>query len=45
MRTLGGTLVASNVTKSYGADVVLDDVSVAVPPRARIGVVGPNGAG
>ena len=45
MRTLRGTLVASNVTKSYGADVVLDDVSVAVPPRARIGVVGPNGAG
>jgi ATPase subunit of ABC transporter with duplicated ATPase domains len=45
MRTLGGTLAASNVTKSYGADVVLDGVSVVVPPRARIGVIGPNGSG
>jgi ATPase subunit of ABC transporter with duplicated ATPase domains len=45
MRTPGGTLAATNITKSYGADVVLDDVSVAVPPRARIGVLGPNGSG
>jgi ATPase subunit of ABC transporter with duplicated ATPase domains len=45
MRTPGGTLAATNITKSYGADVVLDDVSVVVPPRARIGVVGPNGSG
>jgi ATPase subunit of ABC transporter with duplicated ATPase domains len=45
MRTSGGTLVASNVTKSYGSDVVLDGVSVVVPPRARIGVIGPNGSG
>jgi ATPase subunit of ABC transporter with duplicated ATPase domains len=41
----GGTLTAANITKSYGADVVLEDVSVVVPPRARIGVIGPNGAG
>jgi ATPase subunit of ABC transporter with duplicated ATPase domains len=45
MRTPGGTLAATNITKSYGADVVLDDVSVVVPPRSRIGVVGPNGSG
>jgi ATPase subunit of ABC transporter with duplicated ATPase domains len=45
MRTPGGTLAATNITKSYGADVVLDDVTVVVPPRARIGVVGPNGSG
>jgi ATPase subunit of ABC transporter with duplicated ATPase domains len=45
MRTPGGTLAATNITKSFGADVVLDDVSVVVPPRARIGVVGPNGSG
>ncbi|HEX2287937.1 MAG TPA: ATP-binding cassette domain-containing protein, partial [Gaiellaceae bacterium] len=45
MRTPGGTLAATHITKSYGADVVLDDVSVVVPPRARIGVVGPNGSG
>ena len=40
-----GTLAATNITKSYGADVVLDDVSIVVAPRARIGVVGPNGVG
>jgi len=41
----GGTLAATNVTKSFGADVVLDGVSIVVPPQARIGVIGPNGAG
>jgi ATPase subunit of ABC transporter with duplicated ATPase domains len=45
MRTTRGTLAAANVTKSYGSDVVLDGVSVVVPPGARIGVVGPNGSG
>ena len=41
----GGTLSATHITKSYGGDVVLDDVSLVVPPRARIGMVGPNGSG
>ena len=41
----GGTLSATDITKSHGGDVVLDGVSLVVPPRARIGVVGPNGAG
>jgi ATPase subunit of ABC transporter with duplicated ATPase domains len=41
----GGTLAATDIVKSYGADVVLDGVSLVVPPRARIGVVGPNGSG
>jgi ATPase subunit of ABC transporter with duplicated ATPase domains len=41
----GGTLSATDITKSHGVDVVLDGVSLVVPPRARIGVVGPNGAG
>jgi ATPase subunit of ABC transporter with duplicated ATPase domains len=45
MSRLAGSLVAAGVTKSYGAEVVLEDVSVVVPPRARIGLVGPNGAG
>jgi len=40
-----GTLVAANVTKSHGAQLVLKDVTVVVPPRARIGLVGPNGVG
>jgi ATPase subunit of ABC transporter with duplicated ATPase domains len=41
----GGSVVATNVTKEYGATVVLDRVSLTVPPGARIGVVGPNGSG
>jgi ATPase subunit of ABC transporter with duplicated ATPase domains len=40
-----GTLVAANITKSHGAQVVLADVTVVVPPHARIGLVGPNGVG
>src|SRR5438105_4001395 len=40
-----GTLAAHNVTKQHGAAVVLDGVSIVVPPRARIGVVGRNGVG
>jgi ATPase subunit of ABC transporter with duplicated ATPase domains len=45
MSRLAGSLVAAGVTKSYGAEVVLEDVSLVVPPHARIGLVGPNGAG
>ncbi|HYA08138.1 MAG TPA: ABC-F family ATP-binding cassette domain-containing protein [Gaiellaceae bacterium] len=40
-----GTLAATGITKSHGAQVVLADVGLVVPPRARIGLVGPNGAG
>jgi ATPase subunit of ABC transporter with duplicated ATPase domains len=35
----------ANVTKSYGAQVVLDDVTLTIAQRARIGLVGPNGVG
>ena len=45
MSRQAGSLVAAGVSKSYGAEVVLEDVSLGVPPRARIGLVGPNGAG
>src|SRR6478609_6122499 len=41
----GGTLAAHNITKSHGAAIVLDGVSLTVPARARIGVVGRNGVG
>ncbi|MFL6015771.1 MAG: ABC-F family ATP-binding cassette domain-containing protein [Gaiellaceae bacterium] len=41
----GGSIVATNITVEYGATVVLDRVSLTVPPGARIGVVGPNGSG
>jgi ATPase subunit of ABC transporter with duplicated ATPase domains len=33
------------VAKSYGAHVVLEDATLEVGPRARIGLVGPNGVG
>jgi ATPase subunit of ABC transporter with duplicated ATPase domains len=45
MSRLAGSLVAAGVSKSYGAEVVLADVSLVVAPRARIGLVGPNGSG
>src|SRR5829696_5115974 len=40
-----GTLAARRVTKFHGAKTVLEDVSLAVPPHARVGAVGPNGSG
>src|SRR5712691_5384875 len=45
MSRLSGSLVAAGVSKSYGAELVLSDVDLVVPPRARIGLVGPNGVG
>jgi ATPase subunit of ABC transporter with duplicated ATPase domains len=39
------TLVADSISKSYGPRVVLDQVSLTVPPRSRIGIVAPNGTG
>jgi ATPase subunit of ABC transporter with duplicated ATPase domains len=45
MPSAGATLVATDITRSHGAFVVLDGVSVTVGPRSRIGVVGPNGVG
>ena len=45
MAAPGATLVATDLTRSHGAFVVLDGVSLVVGPRSRIGVVGPNGVG
>jgi ATPase subunit of ABC transporter with duplicated ATPase domains len=42
---MSGTLAATGISKSHGGEPILDDVSLVVPPRARIGVVGPNGSG
>jgi ATPase subunit of ABC transporter with duplicated ATPase domains len=38
-------LTASRVSRHRGAQLVLDQVSLSVGPRSRIGVVGPNGIG
>ena len=34
-----------HVTKSFGAKVALDDISVSIPPGQICGLLGPNGAG
>ena len=40
------TLLAGRaITKSFGSRLILDGADLAVEPRARIGVVGPNGGG
>ena len=38
-------VAAANITKYHGAQLVLHDVTLVVPPGARIGLVGPNGVG
>lgn len=38
-------LTANNLSKSFGADEIFDDVSVSIPQGAKIALVGPNGAG
>ena len=38
-------LAAANITKYHGAQLVLHEVTVVVPPGARIGLVGRNGVG
>ena len=37
--------VITDLTKSYGAELILQGVSFRVDARDRIGLVGPNGAG
>jgi ATP-binding cassette ChvD family protein len=34
-----------NVTKSFGDRLLIDDLSVQIPPGAIVGIIGPNGAG
>src|SRR5262245_24595055 len=38
-------LTAANITKYHGAQLVLSDATLVVPPDARIGLVGRNGVG
>jgi len=42
-----GTLVveASKLTKSYGENVLFENVNFSLPPGGIVGVIGPNGAG
>ena len=34
-----------NVSKSFGDRMLIDDLSITVPPGAIVGIIGPNGAG
>ncbi|HMB57861.1 MAG TPA: energy-dependent translational throttle protein EttA, partial [Arenimonas sp.] len=34
-----------NVTKSFGDRLLIDDLSIQIPPGAIVGIIGPNGAG
>ncbi len=43
--TVPGVIRASGISRWHGAQVVLDEVSVALDARDRVGVVGPNGIG
>ncbi|HSG09202.1 MAG TPA: energy-dependent translational throttle protein EttA [Longimicrobiales bacterium] len=43
---LGGTVIrAQGLTKAFGDNLLLDDVSFDVPPGAIVGIIGGNGAG
>jgi sulfate-transporting ATPase len=36
---------AENVTKAYGDNILVEDMSFMLPPGGIVGVIGPNGAG
>jgi ATPase subunit of ABC transporter with duplicated ATPase domains len=42
---MAGTLVARDVSVSFGEHLILDGVSLTVAPRSRLGIVAPNGTG
>ena len=44
-RRVGPHVAAVGVSRSFGGQTVLDDVSLSVDGRDRVGVVGPNGVG
>ncbi|MEN3976262.1 energy-dependent translational throttle protein EttA [Emcibacter sp. SYSU 3D8] len=43
---LGNVVIeAKNISKGYGENLLIDDLSFLMPPGAIVGVIGPNGAG
>src|SRR5512145_2952713 len=34
-----------NLKKQFGAKIIFEEASAHIPPRARVGLVGPNGSG
>jgi ATPase subunit of ABC transporter with duplicated ATPase domains len=45
MEAMSATLVARDLTVSFGDHLVLDGVNLTLGPRSRVGVVAPNGTG
>ncbi len=43
---LGNMVIeAQNVAKGYGDRILMEDLSLALPPAGIVGIIGPNGAG
>ncbi|HET6604094.1 MAG TPA: energy-dependent translational throttle protein EttA, partial [Xanthomonadaceae bacterium] len=43
---LGNSVIAFNgVSKGYGDRLLIDELSLTIPPGAIVGIIGPNGAG
>jgi len=43
---LGDVVIrAENATKSYGDNILMEDMTFSLPPGGIVGVIGPNGAG
>ncbi|HJQ23575.1 MAG TPA: energy-dependent translational throttle protein EttA [Blastocatellia bacterium] len=43
---LGNVVIeANNVTKAYGDNILVENMTFALPPGGIVGVIGPNGAG
>lgn len=38
-------IIAQDLSKEYAGELIFSDISLEVPPQARIALVGPNGAG
>ena len=43
--TIMAILTATNLHKAYGPEVIFAGVSLSIPQRARVAIVGPNGIG
>ena len=45
-KRLGSKVIdITNLTKSYGDNLLIDDLSFSLPPGGIVGVIGPNGSG
>lgn len=43
---LGGVVIeADNVSKAYGDNILMEEMTFSLPPGGIVGVIGPNGAG